>query len=83
MDSLGAALEPVPLPQPDPRNWAQRLPRIQQGQGLPLGTDVIPPALLLYALGIDPTRKHGDAMDYDAAHMAAYLQQQARWKKDI
>lgn len=78
MQQVPQAPPPAPMPQADPRNWAQRLPRLQDAQEPQPSTDVVPPSLLLGAAGIDPSRKHGDAMDFNAQEMGDWLSQRAR-----
>lgn len=56
----------VPLPTKDPRNWQDRLPRVQESKEFEnSGTD-IKPSELLNKKGIKPSRKNGDAIDYKA-----------------
>lgn len=68
--------EEVPMPQADPRGstFSQRLPKGRMGN--PYDPSIISPEMLQIIQGLNPSRKNGDAIDYNADDMAGFL---ANW----
>ncbi len=74
----------IPMPRADPRMWADRLSRTQNLQYPALNAkDTIPPSLLLYGKGINPSPGHGDMMDYTEQELMTRRLNPKLWRQDI
>lgn len=70
----------IPLPRPDLRSWSDRSVKAKPEDDLP---GAIHPDTLLERSGVTPSRKQGDAIDYDSAQWPKFQGHKNGTKQDI